>query len=258
MGRCTRQCVERPMTNAGVSTAYQLPSTKGASHGLRTTTRPMRRPTNGGALHRRCAFKPNLTVPPFRNLPRTQQPAQHDIQTTNMPPELSMLAPVTHDRFERLQRQYGSDLTLAVLVDDCAGRLPLPGSGETLKRWQALATVAAHDLSLVKLFEGHTDALAILEELGGDAPSDGSLWATWCAELRTLASFSKRTETPPTHPWLLLLRRCPRALSLRPWCACTAPRRGAPAPRASRTRSSADGMRPVTPALPRCLCSNRA
>ena len=182
MGRCTRQCVERPMTNAGVSTAYQLPSTKGASHGLRTTTWPMRRPTNGGALHRRCAFKPNLTVPPFRNLPRTQQPAQHDIQTTNMPPELSMLAPVTHDRFERLQRQYGSDLTLAVLVDDGAGRLPLPGSGETLKRWQALATVAAHDLALVKLFEGHTDASAILEELGGDAPSDGSLWATWCAE----------------------------------------------------------------------------
>ena len=93
-----------------------------------------------------------------------------------------MLAPVTDDRFERLQKQYGHDLTLAALVEAGADRLPLPGAGETLKRWRALATVAGHDLSLVKLFEGHTDALTILEELGGDAPADGSLWATWCAE----------------------------------------------------------------------------
>ena len=92
-----------------------------------------------------------------------------------------MLAPVTDDRFERLQKQYGHDLTLAALVEAGADRLPLPGAGETLKRWRTHAAVAAHDLSLVKLFEGHTDALAILAELGGDAP-DGSLWATWCAE----------------------------------------------------------------------------
>ncbi len=32
-------------------------------------------------------------------------------------------------------------------------RLPLPGHGETLARWQALAAVAAQDLSLAKLFE---------------------------------------------------------------------------------------------------------
>jgi hypothetical protein len=45
-----------------------------------------------------------------------------------------------------------------------------------------LAAVAAHDLSLVKLFEGHTDALAILAELKGPTPADGARWATWCAE----------------------------------------------------------------------------
>lgn len=72
---------------------------------------------------------------------------------------------------------------LRALVADGADRLPLPGHGHTLQRWQALAAVAQRDLALVKLFEGHTDALAILHEL--DAPhlaDDGGIWATWCAE----------------------------------------------------------------------------
>ena len=45
-----------------------------------------------------------------------------------------------------------------------------------------LAAVAAVDLSLAKLFEGHTDALAILAELRGPAAPKGSRWGTWCAE----------------------------------------------------------------------------
>jgi alkylation response protein AidB-like acyl-CoA dehydrogenase len=60
-------------------------------------------------------------------------------------------------------------------------RLPLPASGATLERWRLLAEVAAEDLALVKLFEGHTDALAICAELG--ASVDGrQIWATWAAE----------------------------------------------------------------------------
>ena len=114
-----------------------------------------------------------------------------------------MLASVKPDRFERLQKQYGRDLTLAALIEDGADRLPLPGAGETLKRWQALAAVAAHDLSLVKLFEGHTDALAILAELDSEVPPEGSLWATWCAEppdarvaFESQAPFSKSSASP--------------------------------------------------------------
>ncbi|MFL9862982.1 acyl-CoA dehydrogenase [Paraburkholderia fungorum] len=60
--------------------------------------------------------------------------------------------------------------------------VPLPGHGQTLARWRALAAVAACDLGLVKLFEGHTDALAILAELHGPAPSVGSRWGVWAAE----------------------------------------------------------------------------
>lgn len=61
-------------------------------------------------------------------------------------------------------------------------RLPLPGAGATLARWQALAAVGAHDLSLAKLYEGHTDALAILAEAGAADVDRSGLWGTWCAE----------------------------------------------------------------------------
>ncbi|MFF7056418.1 acyl-CoA dehydrogenase [Achromobacter spanius] len=74
-------------------------------------------------------------------------------------------------------------MAMRQLVDAGCDHLPLPGSGATLARWQALARVAAVDLSLVKLYEGHTDALAIFAELGlaPDAPL-GSRWGVWCAE----------------------------------------------------------------------------
>jgi alkylation response protein AidB-like acyl-CoA dehydrogenase len=70
---------------------------------------------------------------------------------------------------------------LQALVAMGADRLPLPGSGRTLERWRRLAAVAQRDLSLAKLYEGHTDALAILEELDG-GPARAGAWGTWCAE----------------------------------------------------------------------------
>ena len=68
------------------------------------------------------------------------------------------------------------------LVEHGLDALPLPGSGRTLLRWQALAAVAAQDLSLAKLFEGHTDALAIQAELNAPAPDSHTRWAMWAAE----------------------------------------------------------------------------
>ncbi len=82
----------------------------------------------------------------------------------------------------------GADPAAALrrLIDAGLDRLPLPGHGATLERWRALAAVGAHDLGLAKLFEGHTDALAILREAGAAmTAADGdaaALWATWCAE----------------------------------------------------------------------------
>jgi hypothetical protein len=60
--------------------------------------------------------------------------------------------------------------------------LPMPGDGQTMERWRALAEVAVHDLRLAKLYEGHTDALAILAELRGPAPLAHTTWGVWAAE----------------------------------------------------------------------------
>ena len=85
---------------------------------------------------------------------------------------------------------------LRALVRQGLDQLPLPGSGHTLARWRALAAVAEHDLSLAKLYEGHTDALAILAELDGAptdygafrkqperlSPGDEMVWGVWASE----------------------------------------------------------------------------
>lgn len=70
---------------------------------------------------------------------------------------------------------------LRALVEAGLDQLPLPGSGRTLERFQRLAEVGGHDLGLCKLYEGHTDALAIIEQLGG-SPTPGSTWGMWAAE----------------------------------------------------------------------------
>ncbi len=89
------------------------------------------------------------------------------------------------ERLASLDSGIQVDEALRRLIDLGADALPLPGGGETLSRWQALAAIAAHDLSLVKLFEGHADALAILCELGATylgTHAPDSVWGTWCAE----------------------------------------------------------------------------
>ncbi|WP_236173202.1 acyl-CoA dehydrogenase family protein [Pseudomonas pseudonitroreducens] len=127
---------------------------------------------------------------------------------------------MTHDRLpalSRLLRDYDLPLeapqqlpfigaSLRQLIDDGLDRLPLPGSGATLSRWQALASVAGSDLSLLKLYEGHTDALAILAEL--DTPAQPGVWAVWAAE--------------PPSPCVEVVAREPgqvRISGSKPWCS---------------------------------------
>ncbi|MCU1488760.1 MAG: acyl-CoA dehydrogenase, partial [Acidimicrobiaceae bacterium] len=68
-------------------------------------------------------------------------------------------------------------LTRTTVLD----QIPLPGTGRTLERWQLLAMVAEYDCSLGRLVEGHTDALAILSELGGPMPVPGAVLGVWAA-----------------------------------------------------------------------------
>lgn len=82
------------------------------------------------------------------------------------------------------------------LVRQGLDQLPMPGSGRTLERWRVLAAVAEHDLSLAKLYEGHTDALAIFDEVAGASSDhtasqnnserlsagDEMIWGVWASE----------------------------------------------------------------------------
>ena len=104
---------------------------------------------------------------------------------------------------------------LALLVAQGADRLPLPGHGHTLLRWRALAEVAAHSLSLAKLYEGHTDALAILSELQADLATEGLRWAVWCAEPP-----GERVQATSTAPHAAAHAGMAVQLSgYKPWCS---------------------------------------
>lgn len=57
-----------------------------------------------------------------------------------------------------------------------------PASGETYQRWQYFAYIAGIDLSLVKLFESHCDAVSILHELNASPIAFDEVLAVWAAE----------------------------------------------------------------------------
>jgi alkylation response protein AidB-like acyl-CoA dehydrogenase len=101
----------------------------------------------------------------------------------------------------------------AALVDSGFDRLPLPGQGRTLDRWRLLATVAERDLGLVKLFEGHTDALAILAELHAPAPPSGSRWGVWAAEAPDMRLRIERGEGEGMDPDEVILS------GTKAWCS---------------------------------------
>ena len=59
--------------------------------------------------------------------------------------------------------------------------LPLPGDGATSDRLHRLAAIADADVSLARLAEAHTDAVAILAEAGRTAVPD-ALYGVWASE----------------------------------------------------------------------------
>lgn len=83
-----------------------------------------------------------------------------------------------------LDRAEAPATSLDHLVHLGMDQLPMPGRGATLRRWQGLCAVAEHNLPLAKLYEGHTDALAVMAELAPSAtPVPGATWGLWAAEV---------------------------------------------------------------------------
>lgn len=131
-------------------------------------------------------------------------------QTIDPPANAEMIRAHLHEcGFER-GSSTDTARALRTLVDTGLDQLPLPAAGNTLERWRMLAAVAASDLGLVKLFEGHTDALAILNEIGdGFAPRSGDIWGVWAAEPPT----AKLAATTTADSGIVLLN------GTKAWCS---------------------------------------
>lgn len=73
--------------------------------------------------------------------------------------------------------------------------IPLPGAGDTHTRFRILAEIAAIDLSLARIVEGHADALAILAE--ARVPACRGLYGVWAADSGAI------TATATEHGYIL-------------------------------------------------------
>jgi alkylation response protein AidB-like acyl-CoA dehydrogenase len=89
--------------------------------------------------------------------------------------------PLLADLVERHQVEPGDPRSATALARDLGTHLPLPGSGATVALWQALATIAAADLTAARVVEPHLDALAILDQAGAAVPQD-RVWGVYAAE----------------------------------------------------------------------------
>jgi hypothetical protein len=68
----------------------------------------------------------------------------------------------------------GEDIEAALqLARTYATLLPLPGQGKTAHRWAVLSALGRANLTTARVFEAHTDALAILAEAGDAAEAGG-------------------------------------------------------------------------------------
>lgn len=104
-------------------------------------------------------------------------------------------------------RSCGEDAAAAVKLAECYGRLlPQPGRGLTAQRWAVLAAAGEHNLTVARVLEAHSDALAILAEAGEPVP--GGTWGVFAAEAaphRLQASgHNGRTVLTGVKPWCSL------------------------------------------------------
>ena len=105
-----------------------------------------------------------------------------------------------------------------VLAGRLAAERPFVGEGGTADLWEALATLAAHDLAVARTVEPHVDALTILHQAGLDdlAPA-GSTWGVFAAEgpgvrLEARADATGAWRLSGTKPWCSLAGRLSHAL----------------------------------------------
>ncbi|HEY1825252.1 MAG TPA: hypothetical protein VGG21_04735, partial [Acidimicrobiales bacterium] len=96
------------------------------------------------------------------------------------------------EREDETAGSVGSTSNVVAMFDDFVSRvapqIPLPGRGATWERFTTLAQWSAQDLSVGRLCEGHSDAIAILCEAGMKPQAECS-YGVWAA----------RSATGPTY-----------------------------------------------------------
>jgi alkylation response protein AidB-like acyl-CoA dehydrogenase len=99
---------------------------------------------------------------------------------------------------------------------DGALDLPLPASGATAQRWGRLAGLAETDLVAARIAEAHTDAVAILHELGAKPAPPDQLWGVWAAEssdqVVTASTDGDNVTLSGVKPWCSGAGFCDHAL----------------------------------------------
>ncbi len=84
-------------------------------------------------------------------------------------------------------------------------RVQPPGTGQTVERWEVLASLAAGDLSVARIAEAHLDALAIMAECGLAAPDTALVWGVYAAEGPGVKVEATKTaagwQLSGTKPW---------------------------------------------------------
>ena len=109
----------------------------------------------------------------------------------------------------------GEDVDVALKLAAAYGKLlPQPGRGETARRWAVLAAVGEHNLTVARVLEAHSDALAILAEAGATVP--GGTWGVFAAEAKPHRVQARRSGGQTTltgvKPWCSLAARLDSAL----------------------------------------------
>lgn len=90
---------------------------------------------------------------------------------------------------------------------------PAPGRGATADLWEALATLGAHDLGVVRAIEPHLDAVAILSQAGVDRIE--GCWGVFAAEGGDdplVAAEGNDWSLSGTKPWCSLASQLDSAL----------------------------------------------
>jgi hypothetical protein len=97
----------------------------------------------------------------------------------------------------------GEDIDAALrLARDYGRGLPLPGGGQTAGRWAVLTAVAEQNLTVARVLEAHSDALAILAE-AGEPPPDGT-WGVFAAETARDRVTADQNVLSGVKPWCSL------------------------------------------------------